>query len=733
MSNDLRSKRMEIPGLTKLDQEFKQKLALDILQSAQNFAQDRQEWLTRWSEYLDQWDNFIEPIRKGVWENSSNVHVPFTMQQCLAHHARLLDVLFGISPSFYIVPTDPADDQKKPKIEVLMQWEIERHANRNQGIQGEVDRWLWDCVTTGRGVLKGVWDEEREKYVDVEPKMEEQLQPDGSVIMVPGNEVVEVIKEEVISAATRFKAIDPLNFYMPAGCTIDDAHELIERIYLSEDDLRRLKENKRFYADVIDRVLEMEGLKQRFGQMERGEALNRDGLEGVDYTDAMTNQKLHHVLEWYGRADVNNDGFSERIVAWVHEGTKELLGWNYLNRISKSSRPPYHVVDFIPRRNWPMGLVELMYPINQELDSMHNIRIDSGVLANVPWGTIKESKTIKADDVQVKPGYFLPVNEHDDIRLLSGQSTMPFFVQEEGILLKHGERLGIPDAGQGQVPNSIGPLSTATGTVSLLGEMNKRLAVYVTRVRASWAQVLKHMYQMLKEHLPVGTVWRVTGEDGKDIFARIESREDFASNVDFHFVANTATLNKEMDKQNSLTWLQTAMNPLLLQLGLTNPATIKNALKDVARALNKQGLSNYVADANLNPIVQSLEEEISFILQGIKPVIAMNDDHQAKIQGLIAHRDTEELINYFQDPLQLQQVVMRFNQAIQLHTQMLEAMQAQAQATNLSGQQDAPTMSNRVAGGPLNTESPEGQGAPIDGGAAAGSPGVTGSREESPS
>ena len=732
MNKNLNSKRMEIPGLTTLTSEFKTNLALDIIQSAVDFSQDRQEWLARWENFLNQWDNFVEPIRKGVWDSSSNVHVPFTMQQALAHHARLLDIIFAVYPNFYIVPTDPADDIKKGKLEILMQWEIERHGNRNQGIQGEVDRWLWDVITLGRGVLKGHWDEEREKYVDVEPVMVPQMQPDGTTLLVPGEEVEEIVKEEVIFAGSRFKAIDPLDFYMPAGCSIDDAHSVIERIYLSNDDLKRYREKKQFYKDAIDKALETDGSKDRFGSMERASAQDRDSMEGVDMAMAKTNPKMHHVLEWYGRADVNGDGFSERIVAWVHEGTKELLGWNYLNRVSKASRPPYHVVDFIPRRSWPMGLVELMYPINQELDSMHNIRIDSGILANVPWGTIKESNTIKADDVQIRPGNFLPVSEHEDIKLLSGQSTMPFFVQEEGILLKHGERLGIPDAGQGQVPANIGPLSTATGTVSLLGQMDKRLSVYVTRVRTGWAQVLKHMYQMLKEHLPVGTVWRVTGEDGADIFGKLESREEFATNVDFHFVANTAALNKEMDKQNSITWLQMAMNPLLLQLGLTNPATIKNALKDVARALNKQGLNNYIADANTNPIVQSLEEEISFILQGIKPVIAMNDDHQAKIQGLLQHRDSEELLNFFTDPQQHQQVVMRFDQAIQLHTQMLEAMQAQAQATNMSGQSAAPTMSNRVAGGPLNTETPEGQGAALDSGAAAGSPGVTGSKEEVP-
>lgn len=735
MNNEYKNKRIELPSKVKLSKEEKERFALDILEDVKNFANDRAEWLARWEEFLDQWNNFVEPIRKGPFNSSSNVHVPFTMQQVLAHHARMMDVIFGVYPSFYIIPTDPADDAKKPKLEVLMQWEIDRHCNRNEGIQTEVDKWIWDITTMGRGVMKGGWDEEHEKYIDVECKLVQVQNPDGSTSLVPdpNQEMIEIEKEEEIYSGSKFKAIDPLDFYMPAGFNVTESPKLAERIYLTEDDLKRMKEKKQFFADSIDDVLKTQGNKYRFGQHERSSAQIRDENEGVKYAEADINQPMYHVIEWYGRRDVNGDGYSEKVVAWVEEGSKRLLGWNFLNRVSKAGRPPYHVVDFIPRKDWPMGLVELLYSVNLEMDSMHNIRIDSGIIANMPWGTVKESKTVKADNIQIKPGYFMAVNEHDDIRVLSTQSTMPFFVQEEQMLIRHGERLHIPDAGQGQVPSQIGPLGTATGTVSLLGEMNKRLSVYVTRLRKGWGGVLKHMYQLLKENLPLGTMWRVTGEDGRDIFAKLESREEFASSIDFDFIANTATLNKEMDKQNALVWFQTAMNPLLLQLGLTNPATIKNALKDVARALHKQGLANYIADANTNPIVQSLEEEISFILAGIRPVIAMNDDHQAKIQGLLIHKDSEELRQFFAaDPLKLQQIIFGFDQAIQLHTQMLEAMQAQAQMTNLSGQQEQPTMSNRVAGGSLNTESPEGQGAPLGGGPLAGSPGITGSKEEPP-
>jgi hypothetical protein len=446
--------------------------------------------------------------------------------------------------------------------------------------------------------------------------------------------------------------------------------------------------------------------------------------------DAEVNQDAYRVIERYGRFDVNGDGFEEKVVCWFSEDYDIFLGWNFTNRCHKSGRPPYYMTSFIPRESADLGLVELLYPVNQEIDAAHNMLIDSGVIQNMPWFTVKESRSVKADDIVLQPGKGIPVDNHDDIQFRNQPNPMGHFIQVEQMAAAHGERLTLSDLGHGMVPGKVGPLGTASGSMALMQQMNAKMNVHISRLRKTWNEILRGIFQLLKENLPVGHVFRVTGEDGREVFGRIESRQDFCSSVDFKFVAPSAVLNKELDKQNSIFWLQTAMNPLLVQLGLSSPDTIKAALKDVARCLGKLSTSVYIADPQTVPRPQSLEEEISFLIQGITPVIVLNDDHESKVKGLVEHMEAPVMEQLQEkNPQMYSYLVAGFKKAIQMHMQMFEALKRQAPAQQISAQGMAPEIGQKMAGGPNPAESPEGEPAPLGSGAGAGSPGRSGGEE----
>lgn len=716
-SNDKPSMRRQTPGM-ELSDELKKEIVQKIVDGHQTCERDRAEWLSRQEDYLSNWNDMLSPSRKGPFEGASNVHLPITLEQILAVHGRLMDILFSTHPWFYIKGREAADERKKQQNEILMQWELESHANRCEGIFKSIDAWIWDWCSMGRGIIKWYWEEEKETLLDVVPVVDEQ----GNVVGEREEE-----RTETIFSGTCLRTVDPLNFFIPSGYSVVDAPVLFERMLLSENDLHCFKKYKYMIPSAVDFVLAHgSSTKDAHTQDAMNMARLRDELEGGVASDSENNKEGFEVLESYIRCDVNDDGYAERLIVWLERSTNTILGWNFVNRASKASRPPYSVIDYIPRKSEPMGLVELLYQINNMMDGVYNIRMDSGILSNIPWGTIRESRTLKAADIAIKPGEFIPVAEHNDLVVQSRPNMQPFFVQEEGMLQRHVDKLSVSELGQGLVPGVVGPLGTATGATAMLNEMNKRLSVLMMRVRLGFAEVLKGIYQLLKENLPLGTVFRVTGEDGKELYGQLESREMFMAQVDFTFVTPTATLNKEADRQNSLLWLQTVTNPLYIQLGLSTPQTLKTALQDVARAFGKQGLNNYIGEPQMQPIPQSIQEEISYILQGLMPYIPMNDDHPAKIQALVQHRDAEELSNFFKEPELYQIVVARFNQAIQKHQQWLQAIQAQAASSNVSGLSVGPTTDNRLAGLPTSAESPEGQGAPLGGGMGGSNAGMAG-------
>lgn len=728
MADDQNNKRDAIPKLVSLSSEDKDRISRDIREELHALTTDRQEWLAKQEEFLYGWDDYVTPNRVGPWEGSANSHIPVTMQQVRGFHAMMYSILFDTYPSFITLPTKPSDIDKREFAERFMIWVTERLANRNDGIAPTIDRWVWDCITMGYSVVKLRYVEEREKFVDVQPGYELlQDTATGMPVMMP-TDPVEVIEERVTYSGPVVENIDPLDFYITPGCTISTSPLIVQRVRLRHNDLKSLAEKGTFEKKAVEELLESEGTNVKHTGPESSTQQIRDDLGGVNTNTPNQKNQFFRILECYRLEDVNNDGYKEKIVAWIEEESGKFLGWNFVNKLYDDGRPPYYDMKFIPRGDQtPMGLVELLHPLNNEIDALHNLRIDSLSIQNVPWGTIKESRKVKSDNIQIAPGVFIPVQEHDDLQIKSQPYGQAGFAQEEERLVRHAETLGMSSLGFGQTPGQIGPLATATGATTMMQQMHRIMSVHVHRVRQAFAQLLKGIYGLSSRRIPLDTVFHVLGEDGRPVFQAITDRSLFASGIEFSFAPTTAALNKDLERQSAILWLQTASNPLAIQLGVTTPATFKEAFLDVAKALGKVNVSKYVNNPGTEPQAQTLQEEISFLLAGIKPVIVLNDNHEAKIQGIMAHIESPDMDALAQrDPNRHMFVRAALEQGLKLHQEMLQAIQAQNQSGNLSGLNQAPTVENRRAGMPTSAESPEGQPAPVGAGPGM-TPGVTGS------
>lgn len=700
--------RQAIPE-TRMSEDAREEISKKVRDDLNNMQIDRADWLNKYEEFLYNWNDYVSPNRVGVWDNSSNFHVPFTMQQMRGIHARLLSMIFDIHPWFYIKTDKKVSTEKKKYHEVLMQWTLESLSNRGEGIFDAIDTWIWKGLELGSSWLRIRWEEHRETFVDVEDEIDPMT---GEVI---GQREVEV--EKVIYAGPAVEVIDKLNFYVQPGQPLAAADPVICRLFWSADDLKRLKNNPQYDAQAIDELLDTQPQDNKEPEQEKHIAQLRSDLEGVKTVDQNLERPAYRILEAITNYDINGDGIAEKLVIWMDEVSGIIIGWNYANRLHINGRLPYYKFTFIPRDNEDLGLVELLYQTNVEIDAMHNMRVDAGTLLNLPWGTRKNRRGIKADDVRIAPGRFIDVEEHDDIQIKSLPNTQPFFVQEEEMLKRDGEKLGLSSLAFSQMPDKVGALGTASGAMAMLNEGDKILNVHIKRLQRSWRQVLKGIYDLVRMNLPEGTKFRVTGETNEDIHYALEDRTWLLSDVDFHFTANTASLNKEAEKQAALIAHQTLLNPLHIQVGAVTPKNILMSLKDVLRTLGKSNVMDYLNEQVLEAEPISLTDEINSILMGQMPPIVLNDDHEAKIAGLSYFLNGIEMNHYQSENPQLAATLERlFTQVIQKHQEMLDAIQAQAQTSNISGLQIAPTQMNRSAGLGTSQESQEGQPAPVGGG-----------------
>ncbi|MBI2594746.1 MAG: hypothetical protein HYW38_00590, partial [Candidatus Colwellbacteria bacterium] len=85
-----------------------------------NFSLDRIEWMRRREKYYLNWDDYTSPIRKGLWDGASNLHLPLTEIQASIMHALIMQANFFNYPWFYIDPQEEVDLARLQKAERFM-------------------------------------------------------------------------------------------------------------------------------------------------------------------------------------------------------------------------------------------------------------------------------------------------------------------------------------------------------------------------------------------------------------------------------------------------------------------------------------------------------------------------------------------------------------------------------------------------------------------------------------
>ena len=203
-------------------------------------------------------------------------------------------------------------------------------------------------------------------------------------------------------------------------CTYND-------IYIHEDvksleEARRITHKVQMHKnDIIERM--RLGL---YSEMNPAE-LDREAM------DSMQNTSIHEILEQHTYLDLDGDGYEEpyiilvdrdlrkvlRIVARYDEEDIELNENDEVIRV----RPVQHFTDFHFIRSpkgkfYSIGFGQLLYSLNNSVNTILNQLIDAGTLANTQAGLMDKRLKIQGGTFDMIPGEFQKVNLSavDDIR-----------------------------------------------------------------------------------------------------------------------------------------------------------------------------------------------------------------------------------------------------------------------------------------------------------------------------
>lgn len=652
---------------------------------------DRQEWLERQEEFLGQWDEFLAVDTDGPFEGSSNLHIPMPLIVCKTLHARFLQALIGIDPYFTTKARTEAFIERTQLVQDLMAYTLKDWINQYDGVDEVLDLWVWDWVTTGVGLLKGRWEKQFERFIDVEQVPKPRIRYAYNEETQREEEVTEYQLVDEERKVTRVKFQGPmLDYRHPEDVLIiggqgdpQKADAVIDSYSLTASDLWTYVDSKVFNEDAVREIID-KGPDHEDSSDSTQIKRSRNTNAGVDAVDSDSDLDRYKILEAYLRLDVDGSGINSDVVVWVHPRSRKILRATYLHRINKAGERPFFKIDFFkrPGQTYGIGLVEMLYPLSKEMDAIHNMRIDFGLLATMPIGFYRPTSSIEPETLQLRPGDLIPLdNPTEDVYFPNLGNRTSFGFQEEAAIQTMIERLtGINDLSLGVLTGAQGATRTATGARALLGESNANLDVYLRRLQRGWRRCLKYILHSLQQRIPPGFEFRVTGEGGQDYFAQVRNQQDICGDYDFEISPNSANSNRAIQEEVSTSILQLVQNPLLIQTGVVSQANLYEAVKQWMRAKGIKDFGKYITKPEGYQYVPSPGEEANRILRGIPVPVVANMDHQGFIAYFEEIFGSDELLGQF-DEEQAKALAVQANK----HKEMLAALDsAAAQQANSS-------------------------------------------------
>lgn len=677
---------------------------------------NRQERLQRNEDLLRDWDEFIEPNAEGPFEGASTLHLPMSLIVCKTVHARFLTALLGIDPYFTAKPRREDSVERAQLVQELMGYSLKDWCNYGNGVDDTIDGWVWDWCTQGTGILKERWAIDYTSFVDV--VMEERVVP--TVVTLPdGREQLlpRIVVEEKEKRVTKkcfdgpiFELVKEEDFVMLRGeGDPQRADVCIHRYHHTASEMWQMVDRAVYREDIVREIIDG-GPDSLDGQDNISIKQQKMVTTGIAQLDLSSDLARYEILECYARVDVEESGINSEVLVWVHKRSKKIVRATYLHRVHKNGKRPFFKADFHKRagQDQGVGLIELLHPLATELDAMHNLAVDYGMISTMPFGFYRPSSTIEPEVMQLSPGSLIPVDDPQrDVFFPNLGNRTSFGMQQESSIMSFIERLtGISDLNLGIVTGAQGATRTATGARALLGEANSNLDVFLRRLNRAWKGAVQFLFHMLQQRIPDGLSFRVTGESGGDYWGQVKNKGEIEGEWDFEIAPNSANSNRLIQQENAAQVLQFVQNPLLIQTGVVNVSNVYEASKNYLRTMGIKDYSRYISKPQGSMHMMEPKEEANRILNGMPVPVTPEMDHQGYIDYWQEIYKSDELLGQFNQT----QTMLLASQA-EKHGQMLAALQqAQAQAMNARQMQ----MNSRNSAEQANpAQNPMGPGAPM--------------------
>lgn len=331
--------------------------------------------------------------------------------------------------------------------------------------------------------------------------------------------------------------------YDPKANTLEDCTFKYHRLKLTRYDLMKRRYMGIYDAKAVDKIL---------GQFDtpttEGPQQERQAQEGIAESSAPFNAEYYIYECWFPYFHNNKE---YQIVYTYHFKTKTTLKRVY--NFYPDNDNPFRMarLGYDDDGLLGYGYAEMLEHYQEEISTKHNQRNDAGTLANTSIARV--SRASKLDSIfSLYPGAIVP-GEQNEIEIMQLGRAAESSVPEENLSLQLAERragvdMSITASGSGVVNPRKGVYS-AMGTFAVQQQSNRRSNLRTTDMKYSHI-ALGRLILKLYAHFGIHNKGRVFGKNERYLIAALSNVK--LGKLDFPVRASTASINRELEKQNDM-------------------------------------------------------------------------------------------------------------------------------------------------------------------------------------
>jgi hypothetical protein len=446
---------------------------------------------------LSKWEKQYKGVKKPrsyPHPKAANTAIPKSRSNTDVILVRIIDAVWGQIKLWVIKGLTPQFVDKAIDIENALDWWQKSIVHLREKMYSPLMQMV--KTGTGLGMLEYV-SKKRTVYRYASPIEAATLkEEDGLVDLGNGQKGIKTITS--IYEGPDFFPIDRADWVISSDSTdVQKALLCGFRFYLRKPEIElRVKQGK-FYQSILDDL----GSPDEYddNKKERAES------QGIDITSE--SKEPYEFWSLYYKRDVDDDGEEDDILITVYPAKKKIASCVY-NPLFMGFRPFIDFVFFPQQYSFDgEGICEILEKLQEELDTIHNQRLDRMHQINAPIRLIERGRGIEGENLEPGRNYYIDGGVPEDVIYELHQSDVyPSTFNEEGILTHYMDQAtGITPESQG-LTESERPV--ARDTLARIQEANKKYKFGIDNVLGRFSKLGQMALEMFAQYSPQMTYFQ---------------------------------------------------------------------------------------------------------------------------------------------------------------------------------------------------------------------------------